>query len=184
MNLEAAHKEVVGQHGWHRDGDADAGRDQCLADGLGDDFQARRTRHSNGSQSVDNAEHGAEKSNEWRRTADAGEHSQSRFGGTALLDDLGLQRPLKGLACDLGCFGLGFGHRRQTRLRQAPKRPLVVLQLAQYRQLGCCSESARKAPVLRLHGPALASLDKDQCPREYRGKEQEAESSLNNELGY
>ena len=69
-------ERVVGEHRGNRDGEAERGHDERLADGAGDLVERALPAHADRDQRVIDAPHRAEQADERRGAADRGEHGQ------------------------------------------------------------------------------------------------------------
>src|SRR5690606_18568756 len=81
LELQLPNEEVETQQGGDGDGNANAGSNQRVADGAGDDIEARRTGAANALERMHDAPHRAKQADERRGGSDAGQNRQATLRG-------------------------------------------------------------------------------------------------------
>src|SRR5436190_8729392 len=183
---------VVAHHRRQRDGEADAGHDQRLADWPRDLVEHARAGHADGDQRVINAPHRAEQADERRGGADGGKHGEAVLerGGLLvehLLDGAGQElllaaRLLELAGAELLVMRLGvqrMGGEMAERLLDAVHAELVLDRL----ERGGAPEEGEELPAALLADHLADALVDDQVPRDRRHQRQHDQQHLRHDVG-
>src|SRR5882757_2805412 len=188
----AAGQPVVAHHRGQRDGEANAGHDQRLADRSGHLVERARAADADGDQGVVDAPHRAEQADEGRGGADRRQHGETVFergrllvehlldgAGQELLRAAGLLELGRAI---LGMMGLGMQRVR----REMAERLLhaVHVELALHRlERGGAPEEVEELLAAALADELADALHDDQVPGDRRHQHEHAQQHARDDVG-